>query len=65
VFELMIDGPDPQFAWARQVICVNGLVFSLRRRLSGRWKSAKSWVWISTFPPPINRFLVLVFGFQV
>jgi hypothetical protein len=24
---------------ARQVFCVNGVVFSLRRRLSGRWKS--------------------------
>ena len=27
------------FCGAGQVVCVNGLVFSLRRRLSGRWES--------------------------
>jgi hypothetical protein len=49
---------------ARQVVCVNGLVFSLRRRLSGRWESGNPGFGFPLFHGP-HKFFVLVFGFKI
>src|ERR1039458_5692140 len=45
--------------WARQVFCVNGSFFSLRRRLSGRWKSGNPGFGFPLFHRPK---VFLVFG---